>query len=190
MFLIVGLGNPGKKFEQTRHNMGFLTVDTLAQELGIAVNKIKFKGLLGEGRIGTEKVLLLKPQTYMNLSGESVREAVTFYKLAPQQLLVVYDDIDIPLGNLRIRKSGSAGTHNGMRSVVYQLQSDQFPRIRIGIGSAESGALADFVTGKMTAEERSVLADTIQQAARATQAIVTEGIDQAMNQYNTRKTNG
>ena len=134
MYVIVGLGNPGKKYENTRHNMGFLAVDVLAEKYDIKVNKIKFKSLVGEGRIAGEKVVLAKPQTYMNLSGEAVREIVDFYKIEPQQLIVIYDDIDIDTGAIRIRKKGSAGTHNGMRNILYQIRTEDFPRIRVGIG--------------------------------------------------------
>ena len=134
MYVIVGLGNPGKKYENTRHNMGFMAIDLLADKFGIKVDKIKHKALIGEGRIANQKVLLAKPQTYMNLSGESVREILSYYKVDVENLIVIYDDIDIPTGTIRIRKFGSAGTHNGMRSVVYQLKSDRFPRIRVGIG--------------------------------------------------------
>ena len=129
MYVIAGLGNPGKKYENTRHNMGFITIDQLAEKHNIKTDKLKFKALVGEGRIAGQKVLLVKPQTYMNLSGESIREVMNFYKLEPENLIVIYDDIDIEAGTLRIRKFGSAGTHNGMKSVVYQLQSDRFPRI-------------------------------------------------------------
>ena len=117
MYIIAGLGNPGKKYENTRHNMGFIAIDLLAEEFGIKVDKLKFKSLVGEGRIAGQRVLLMKPQTYMNLSGEAIREAVNFYKIEPEELIVIYDDIDIPTGTFRIRKKGSAGTHNGMRSV-------------------------------------------------------------------------
>ena len=134
MKIIAGLGNPGREYENTKHNVGFLTIDILAEKYGIKVNKIKFKGLVGEGMIGGQKVLLVKPQTYMNLSGQCIREVMAFYKLDPEDLTVIYDDIDLPMGNLRIRKKGSAGTHNGMRSIIYDLQEDGFPRIRIGIG--------------------------------------------------------
>ena len=153
MYVIAGLGNPGKKYENTRHNMGFITVDQLAEKHDIKVDKLKFKALVGEGRIAGQKVLLVKPQTYMNLSGESIREVMHFYKLEPENLIVIYDDIDIELGTLRIRKFGSAGTHNGMKSVVYQLQSDRFPRIRIGIGNQKKGDLVDFVIGGFSKEE-------------------------------------
>ncbi len=187
MYVIAGLGNPGKKYENTRHNMGFITVDQLAIKHDIKVDKLKFKALVGEGRIADQKVLLVKPQTYMNLSGESIRQIMHFYKLDPEKLIVIYDDIDIELGALRIRKFGSAGTHNGMKSVVYQLQSDRFPRIRIGIGSQKKGDLVDFVIGGFSKEEVPVLEETVTKAVSAIECILAEDVDIAMNQYNTKK---
>ncbi len=187
MYVIAGLGNPGKRYAQTRHNMGFITVDQLAEKHDIKVDKLKFKALVGEGRIAGQKVLLVKPQTYMNLSGESLREVMHFYKLEPEQLIVIYDDIDLEAGALRIRKFGSAGTHNGMRSVVYQLQSDRFPRIRIGIGGSGERQLADFVTGGFSKEEVPVLEEAVTKAVGALECILGDGIDKAMNQYNTKK---
>ena len=133
MYIIAGLGNPGKKYENTRHNMGFLAVDLLAEKYGIRIDKIKFKALVGEGRIAGQKVLLVKPQTYMNLSGQSIVEVMNFYKVEIENLIVIYDDIDIPTGTIRLRKKGSAGTHNGMRNIVYLLGDDGFPRIRVVI---------------------------------------------------------
>lgn len=187
MYVIAGLGNPGKKYENTRHNMGFITVDQLAIKHDIKVDKLKFKALVGEGRIAGQKVLLVKPQTYMNLSGESIRQVMHFYKLDPEKLIVIYDDIDIELGTLRIRKFGGAGTHNGMKSVVYQLQSDRFPRIRIGIGSQKKGDLVDFVIGGFSKEEVPVLEETVTKAVSAIECILAEDVDIAMNRYNTKK---
>ncbi len=187
MYVIAGLGNPGKKYENTRHNMGFITVDRLAEKHDIKVDKLKFKALVGEGRIAGQKVLLVKPQTYMNLSGEAIREVMHFYKLSPENLIVIYDDIDIELGALRIRKFGSAGTHNGMKSVVYQLQSDRFPRIRIGIGSQKKGDLVDFVIGGFSKEEVPVLEEAVTKAVSAVECILEDDVDIAMNRYNTKK---
>ncbi len=187
MYVIAGLGNPGRKYENTRHNIGFITIDRLAEKHSIMVERLKFKALAGEGRIAGQKVILLKPQTFMNLSGESVREVMQFYKLPPQQLIVVYDDIDLDTGALRIRKFGSAGTHNGMKSVVYQLQSDRFPRIRIGIGGGKDTDLADYVLGGFTKEEAPLLREAVDQAVLAIETILEDGIDKAMNQYNTKK---
>ena len=146
MFIIIGLGNPGRRYENTRHNIGFITVDQLAEKHGIRINKIKHKALVGEGIISGHKVLLVKPQTYMNLSGQSVREVVAYYKPKLSNLIVVYDDVDLPMGRIRIRPSGSAGTHNGMRSIIYDIQRDDFPRVRIGIGGERKMRLADYVT--------------------------------------------
>ena len=187
MYIIAGLGNPGRKFENTRHNLGFITIDKLAEDRGIRVSRIKFKALIGEGRIGTEKVLLVKPQTYMNLSGESLREVMSFYKETPEHLIVVYDDFDIAAGNLRIRPFGSAGTHNGMRSVIYQLNTDRFPRIRIGTGREKKGNIFSFVTGGFSKEEVPLLEEAVLKAVEACKCIVEDDINLAMNKYNTKK---
>lgn len=187
MYIIAGLGNPGKKYENTRHNMGFLVLDAFAQRHGIKVSKIKHKALTGEGFIAGKKVLLVKPQTYMNLSGESLREVMEYYKVPIENLIVIYDDLDLEIGALRIRKKGSAGSHNGMKSVISQLQDDQFPRIRIGIGGADGRDWKDFVTGGVSKEEADVLSETIDRAADAVTCMLEKGIDIAMNQYNTPK---
>ena len=184
MYIICGLGNPGRDYEQTRHNMGFLTMDVLAYKLGIDIRRLKFRSLIGEGRIGTEKVILVKPQTYMNNSGEALREIVAYYGIDPQHLIVVYDDIDLPVGDLRLREKGSAGTHNGMRSVIYQLQFDGFPRIRIGTGKSDVIPLVSFVTGKPTEEEQKPLADAIEKAAQAVICWVEQGPREAMQRFN------
>ena len=189
MYVIAGLGNPGKKYENTRHNMGFLVLDEFAYRHGIKVNKIKHKALIGEGRIGGQKVLLVKPQTYMNLSGESLREIMAYYNVPIENLIVIYDDMDLETGSLRIRKKGSSGSHNGMKNIIYNLQDDNFPRIRIGIGTAGGLDWKDFVCGKVSAdsEEARTLADTITKAAQAIDCILEEGIDMAMNRFNTGK---
>lgn len=186
MYIIVGLGNPGKKYENTRHNMGFIAVDLLAEKYGIKVDKIKFKALVGEGRIAGQKVLLVKPQTYMNLSGQSVIEVMNFYKEDIENLIVIYDDIDIPTGTIRLRKKGSAGTHNGMRNIVYLLQEDGFPRIRVGIGSESKVDLIHYVTSGVTKKEKDLLEDALTRAADAAACIVEKGIEKAMNEYNIR----
>lgn len=187
MKIIAGLGNPGREYENTKHNVGFMTVDRLAEKLGISIKKIKFKALCGEGFIGGEKVLILKPQTYMNLSGESVREAMFFYKLDIEDLIVIYDDIDIPLGHLRIRPKGSAGTHNGMRSIIYQLQDDGFPRVRVGIGGERKGDLADYVISGFDKDSAKLMRDAITAAADAVECLVADGINEAMSRFNTKK---
>lgn len=187
MKIIAGLGNPGKEYENTKHNVGFLTIDILAEKYDIKVNKIKFKGLIGEGMIGTEKVILVKPQTYMNLSGQCIREIVAFYKLDMEDLVVIYDDIDLPMGNLRIRKKGSAGTHNGMRSIIYDLQDDGFPRVRVGIGGERKGDLANYVISGFSGDDRKLIEEAIVKAADAVACLVENGIDRAMVDYNTKK---
>lgn len=187
MYIIAGLGNPGKRYENTRHNIGFIALDLLAERNDIKINKIKHKALVGEGRISGQKVLLVKPQTFMNLSGQSLREVMDYYREEPEHLVVIYDDIDIPTGTIRIRKKGSAGTHNGMRSIVGDLKSDQFPRIRIGMGSSQKGDLRNFVIGGFSKEEKEPLEEAIRRAVLAAECIVEKGIDKAMNEYNIRQ---
>lgn len=187
MYVIVGLGNPGKKYENTRHNMGFITIDKLAEKHNIRVDKLKFKSLIGDGIIAGQKVLLVKPQTFMNLSGEAVKSIKEYYKVADENLIVIYDDIDLETGMLRIRKFGSAGTHNGMRSVVSQIKTDQFPRIRLGIGNENKGDLADFVTGGFTKKEVPALENAVTNGVLAVECILKTGIDMAMNKYNIKK---
>ena len=155
MYIVIGLGNPGKDYSNTRHNVGFDTIDILANRNNIKINKIKFKSVFGEGTIGNEKVLLVKPQTYMNNSGIAVREIYQFYKVPIENILVVVDDIDIDFASVRIRLKGSAGSHNGMKSIIYHLQRDDFPRIKIGIGKRkEEQDLADFVLSRFSKDER------------------------------------
>ena len=187
MYVIAGLGNPGRKYENTRHNMGFLALDALAARCGIKVGKIRHKALIGEGIIAGEKVILVKPQTYMTLSGESLREVMAYYKVPIENLLVIYDDMDLETGTLRIRKKGSSGSHNGMKSVIYQLQDDGFPRIRIGIGNSDSTDWKDYVCGAITEKEAEILKGTIDTAVDATICMIENGIDIAMNRYNIRK---
>ena len=187
MYVIAGLGNPGRQYEKTRHNMGFLVADEFAAAHGIDIRRIRHKALVGEGRIAGEKVLVVKPQTYMNLSGESLREVMAYYDVPMENLIVIYDDMDLETGTLRIRKKGSAGSHNGMKSVIYQLQSDAFPRIRIGIGTAAGDDWKDYVTGQVTEKEAPILAETIKNASAALECIITDGIDIAMNRFNTSR---
>jgi PTH1 family peptidyl-tRNA hydrolase len=183
--IVAGLGNPGSKYENTRHNVGFMAVDLLSKKYGIKVNRLKNKALTGDGLINGERVLLVKPQTFMNLSGESIRDIVQWYKVPVENLIVIYDDVDLPVGALRIRSKGSSGTHNGMRSVIYQLQSDGFPRIRIGIGKAPEGwELADYVLGRLSPEEIPLLGESTERAAEAAAHIVAKGVTAAMNKYN------
>lgn len=188
MYLVAGLGNPGKQYDMTRHNIGFEVIDFIAEQLNVKVNKLKFKALYGEARIGAEKVLLVKPQTFMNLSGESIREFCGFYKIPPEKTIIINDDTAIDIGKLRIRAKGSAGGHNGLKSVIYQLNSDNFPRIRIGIGapSNKNYDLADFVLGKFSREEIPVLEEAIVKASEAAAEIIQNSVDSAMNKFNSR----
>lgn len=185
MYVIVGLGNPGKQYNKTRHNVGFDIIDMLAKEYDISVTKIKHKALIGEGRIGTEKVLLVKPQTYMNLSGETLIDIYNYYKVDLENIVVIYDDIDLDVGKLRIRKKGSAGTHNGMRSIVKCLGSTEFPRVRVGVSKPMPGQnLADFVLSRFRKEEADDLAMGLEKACNAVDCIIRENLDLAMNKYN------
>ena len=183
MFGIVGLGNPGRQYQMTRHNVGFDTIDYLAARNHILLNKVKHKAIVGEGQIHGHKVLLVKPQTYMNLSGRSISEILNFYKMEPSHLIVIYDDIDIEIGKIRIRPKGSAGSHNGMRSIIYEIQTEDFPRIRIGskAGTRGSGQLRN---GRFTQEDRAFIDQAIKKAAEAAESIIKDGMNAAMNRYN------
>lgn len=186
MFVIVGLGNPGAKYEETRHNVGFKTIDILAKQLKVDLSKKKFKALVGEGNLCNQKVVLIKPQTYMNLSGESVYNAISWYKIPLSNLIIIYDDIDLPVGKLRIRRNGSAGTHNGMRSILDYIQSEEFPRIRIGVGAPphKEFDLADYVLSRFTSEEKPQVDTSLHNAAEAAMLIVQNDIAAAMNRFN------
>lgn len=186
MFVVAGLGNPGRKYEKTRHNMGFFAIDRLAEKSDIKVNRIKHKALVGEGMISGHKVMLVKPQTYMNLSGESLKEIVDYYDVDLENLIVIYDDLDIEAGSLRIRKKGSAGSHNGMKSIIASLGSRDFPRIRIGIGASGGRDWKDFVIGRMSDSETKILEAASDMAADAAYCIIEKGIDKAMNEYNVK----
>ena len=185
MYVIVGLGNPGKQYENTRHNVGFNVIDILAKEYDISVTKIKHKALIGEGRIGSEKVLLVKPQTYMNLSGETLIDIYNYYKVDMDKIIVIYDDIDLEVGKIRIRKKGSGGTHNGMRSIIKCLGSNEFPRVRVGVSKPLPGQdLANFVLSRFRKEEQDNLETGLEKSYRSVEAIVKENLDVAMNKYN------
>lgn len=185
MYLIVGLGNPEEDYSNTRHNMGFDVVNKIAKQYDISMNKKNFKGLYGTATIENEKVILLKPQTFMNLSGESIREAINFYKIPNNQIIIIYDDIDIEPGIIKIRKTGGAGTHNGMKSVVQNLSSTDFIRIRVGIGKPEhKGDLINYVIGSMKEEDRIVLDKSTTIAKDAIIEILKNGVDNAMNKFN------
>ncbi|MCI6188843.1 MAG: aminoacyl-tRNA hydrolase [Clostridium sp.] len=183
MFLIVGLGNPGREYENTRHNIGFAAVDVLAEKYNIDVNRTKFKGEYGEGFINGNKVILLKPYTFMNLSGESVREAIDFYKLTEEEVLIIYDDISLELGRLRIREKGSAGGHNGIKSIINHMGTDVFTRIKIGVG-APKGDLVNHVLGRFSKEEVNILKQTLDAVTEATAEIIDNGAKEAMNKFN------
>lgn len=183
MYIITGLGNPGKKYEGTRHNMGFDAIDILSKDLDIDVSRLKFKSLIGEGNFKGEKVILQKPQTYMNLSGEAVYDIVNFYKLSLTNLIVIYDDKDLDIGKIRIRKKGSAGGHNGLKSIIYLLESDEFVRIRIGIGKPDDDMIS-YVLGKFNGHDLNIIKKTQELAKDAALDIISNGVDYAMNHYN------
>jgi PTH1 family peptidyl-tRNA hydrolase len=184
MRLVVGLGNPGARYERTRHNVGFRVIDELARRHGFDVNRGKFSGLAGGGTIAGETVLLLKPATYMNQSGRSVREAATFHKLPLEQLLVVVDDMALPLGRLRIRKAGSAGGHNGLSSIVRELADEGFARLRIGIEQVGGERMVGHVLGMFSPQEERVVGPAVGRAADAVECWIAEGLDAAMNRFN------
>ena len=188
MILIAGLGNPGKEYENTRHNAGFLVLDTLAQKLGADLSERKHRALCGKAVIGGQKVILLKPQTYMNSSGESIRAAADYYKVPPEDILVVYDDISLEPGQLRIRAKGSAGGHNGIKSIIAHLGTQEFPRVKVGIGEKPPRMdLADYVLGHFSSGEKKIMEEAAKEAADAICEIVNVGIEQAMNDHNRRK---
>ncbi len=187
MYIICGLGKTGREYAATRHNMGFRTLDELARLLNAPVMQLKFKSLVGETRLAGQKVILLKPQTFMNNSGEALREAAAYYKVEPENILVIYDDTDLPVGSIRMRPFGSSGSHNGMKSVIYQLQSDQFPRLRVGIGSKGLLDMRDFVLSRFPESEQEAVESSIKQAALAAKCFVEEGLQEAMSKYNTKK---
>lgn len=186
MYLVVGLGNPGNEYNMTRHNIGFETVDYMATQNGTKINKIKFKGVYGECNIAGEKVVLLKPQTYMNLSGDSVKEICDYYKIPTDKLIVICDDIALDTGKIRIRAKGGAGGHNGLKSIIYSLEKEEFIRIRMGIGTPATDRwdLADFVLGKFTKDDIPLMETAISRAIGAVTDIIKEGVGFAMNKYN------
>lgn len=184
-WLIVGLGNPGPKYETTRHNLGFLALDVIADEARIDVRRARFRGLIGEGRWLGERVVLLKPMTMMNLSGESVREAARYYKIPPEKIFVLYDDFDVPTGQLRIRQQGGSGTHKGMQNIVKLLGSREFPRIRLGCGPLPQGEdVVRYVLAPIPKADIPQINEVLEGAARAVEVTLRDGIDTAMNRYN------
>jgi PTH1 family peptidyl-tRNA hydrolase len=185
MYILVGLGNPGDKYTGTRHNIGFYVIDRLSEVYGIRVKKIKYKAVLGEGMIGGERVVLAKPQTYMNLSGQSVLDLLKGYNVDSSRIIIIYDDVDLDVGTLRIRPSGGAGTHNGMRSVIYQLQTEDFPRIRIGVGSPPADCdMAQYVLSTFDSDEVPAVREACERAVLGVELILTRGIQEAMNRCN------
>lgn len=186
MFLIAGLGNPGKQYEMTRHNIGFEVIDYISKEYNIKVNKIKHKALIGEGVLQGERVILAKPQTYMNLSGESIREICSYYKLGAENIIIIYDDIAIPSGSVRIRAKGSAGGHNGMKSVIYQLQTDEFMRLRIGVGAPKHKDydLKDYVLGRFGSDEADDIISAVKSCPDALVMMMRSGANAAASKFN------
>ena len=185
-WLLVGLGNPGDQYENTRHNVGFMVADELAERHNIPVQRLKFRALTNTVTIGDRKVLLMKPVTYMNLSGEAVHEAAAFYKIPPEHILVVSDEVALAPGKLRVRRSGSAGGHNGLKNIIAHLGTDQFPRIRLGVGQKPHPDydMADWVMGKFQGEDKKAVEAAVKKAADAAECLIREGVDKAMNQYN------
>ena len=185
-YLVVGLGNPGSQYEATRHNVGFRAVDALAKEAGVKIDRAKFQALTAQATVGGVRVLLMKPQTYMNLSGVAVKQAADFYKVPPERVLVLFDDIDRVVGRLRIRRNGSAGGHNGIKSIISSLGSQEFPRIKIGVGAKPHPDydLADWVLSRFTLAEQKLLAPAIEHAAEAVPVIFTQGIERASSRFN------
>lgn len=185
-FIIVGLGNPGKQYELTRHNAGFLFADLIADKNGVKINKIQFKAVTASLTLGGVKCLLMKPQTFMNNSGEAVRQAASFYKIPPERILVVFDDISLPCGRLRIRRKGSDGGHNGIKSIIYHLNSDAFPRVKLGVGEKPHPDydLADWVLSQFKKDELALLHEAAEKACSAAELIVSGDIDKAMSNFN------
>ncbi len=187
-WLVVCLGNPGDRYASTRHNMGYLVGDVLSERHKIRVRRIRFHALCGDGTIGGCRVLLLKPQTYMNLSGTAVQEAVSFYKLPPERVLVLVDDIALPPGRIRIRQSGSAGGHNGLKNIIARLGTDQFPRVKVGVGAPPHPDYdqVDWVLGIPQGDDRTAIGQALERAADAVETILRDGFDKAMNEYNVK----
>ena len=185
-WLLVGLGNPGDQYENTRHNVGFMVADELAERHNIPVQRLKFRALTNTVTVGDRKVLLMKPVTYMNLSGEAVHEAAAFYKIPPEHILVISDEVALAPGKLRVRRSGSAGGHNGLKNIIAHLGTDQFPRIRVGVGQKPHPDydMADWVLGKFQGEDKKAVEAAVKRAADAAECLIQEGVDKAMNKYN------
>ncbi len=185
MYIIIGLGNPTREYEATRHNIGFDIITRISDDYHIPLDFKKHKAICGKGFIEGEKVVLAKPQTYMNLSGESVRELVDFYKVTPQEIIVIYDDISLEVGQLRLRKQGSAGGHNGIKSILNHLGTQEFPRIKVGVGDKPKGwDLADYVLSRFSEDDQPIIRDSMKKASEAVKTIIKDGMESAMNLYN------
>lgn len=185
-WLLVCLGNPGREYENTRHNIGFMAADELARREGVRLNKLKYRALTGEIRVGGVRVLVLKPQTYMNLSGEAVKLAGGFYKIPQDHVLVISDDVSLPLGKLRVRAGGSAGGHNGLKNIIAHLGTDQFPRVRVGVGAPEHPdyQMVDWVIGGFSPAERKIADEAVSRAVDAALCVIEKGVAAAQNAYN------
>ena len=185
-WIVVFLGNPGVKYAGTRHNVGFMTADALAKRAGIRIDRLRFRALTGAGDLGGGKIFLMKPQTYMNLSGDAVREAMRFYKLPSERLLVVSDDTALPVGKLRIRRSGSAGGHNGLKDIIAKCGGEDFPRIKIGVGEPPHADydMADWVLSTFAGKDKELIEKAVEDAASAVETVIRDGLDRAMNLYN------
>ena len=184
MYIVAGLGNPGPKYEDTRHNVGFMMIDVLADKFGVKVKKLQKAALTGEMTVAGEKILLVKPQTFMNLSGESLRELVAYYKVPNENVIVIYDEAALEVGKIRIRTQGSDGGHNGMKNILYHLQTDEFLRVRIGIGSPVEGRIEDYVLGRISKQDMEVLGETAKKVPDIIEEIISNGVISAMNKYN------
>ncbi|MBQ9330177.1 MAG: aminoacyl-tRNA hydrolase [Oscillibacter sp.] len=184
-WIIAGLGNPGEKYARTRHNMGFLTVDLLAEQEGVKLNRVKFQSAYNILPFAGAKCLVMKPQTYMNLSGEAVRQAAQFYRVPAERVLVIYDDVSLPVGKLRVRPTGSAGGHNGIKNIIAHLGTQDFPRIKIGTGAPQSGGdMIDWVIGEPSQADKKLLLDSFQRAIQAAECVIRSGCQKAMNDFN------
>lgn len=185
-WLAVFLGNPGGRFEGTRHNVGFMTADALAGQLGVKIDRVKFKALTCRAEIGGQSVLLMKPQTYMNLSGDAVRQAMNFYKIPTDHIVVVSDDVSLPVGKLRVRRSGSAGGHNGLKDIIAKCGGEGFPRVKIGVGEKPHPDydMADWVLSTFKNQDAETIGEAVKRAAKAVSCVITDGPDRAMNLYN------
>lgn len=185
-WLLVCLGNPGREYENTRHNIGFMAAEELSRREGVKINKLRYRALTGEVRLGDRRVLVIKPQTYMNLSGEAVKLAGGFHKIPPERVLVISDDVALPLGKLRIRAGGSAGGHNGLKNIIAHLGTDQFPRIRVGVGAPEHPEfeMIDWVIGKFSPQEKKMAEEAVGRAVDAALCVMEQGVQEAQNRFN------